>query len=33
MSPEFIEVLTFDPIESIWSSRRLRIDFRVDGVL
>ena len=28
MSPEFIEVLTFDSIESIWSSGRLRIVFR-----
>ena len=33
MSPDSIEVLTFDSIESIWSSRRLRIDFIVDGVL
>ena len=33
MSPDFIEVLTLDCIESIWSSRRLRIDFGVDGVL
>ena len=33
MSPDFIEVLTIDSIESIWSSTRLRIDFRVDGVL
>ena len=33
MSPDFIKVLTFDSIESIWSSRRLQIDFTVDGVL
>ena len=33
MSTDVIEVLTFDSIESIWSSKRLRNDFRVDGVL
>ena len=33
MSPDVAEVLTIDSIESIWSSRGLSIDFKVDGVL
>ena len=33
MSPDFVEVLTFDSIESVSGRRRLRIYFRVDGVV
>ena len=33
MSPDFMQVLTFDSIERTCSRRNLRIDFRVGGVL
>ena len=33
MSPDFIEILTLDALKNIWSSRRLRDDFRVDDLL